>query len=235
MANPIDLRLAQDFIETDVYSLKILDTEYIAHNVKRFVVEKPKDFVFTPGHSTRLAINLPGWSDQWRDFTFTSLNSWDYLEFIIKIYNDHNGVTKELGRLNAGASFLMKDVFGTIKYKGPGIFIAGGSGITPFIAIFRALYHSGNMRDIGLLYSNHYHDDVILHEELTQMLGNAYANFFSKEGYIGFGERRIDRKMLVQMIGDFDRRFYVCGPETFVTDISRYLLELGARVDSIVI
>ncbi len=220
---------------TDIYTLKILDTQYLAHNVKRFVVEKPADFTYTPGFSTSLAVNLPGMENQWRDFTFTSLNSWDYLEFIVKIYDEHNGVTRQMGKLNAGSTLLMKDVFGTINYKGPGIFLAGGTGITPFIAIFRALYHSGNMRNVGLLYSNHYHEDVILHEELTQMLGSAYTNFFSKEGFIGFGERRIDRKMLVKAIGDFDTRFYVCGPESFVTDISRYLIDLGARVDAIVI
>lgn len=227
--------MTQNPILTDVYTVKVLDTEYIAHNVKRFVVKKPADFQYIPGYSTSLAINLPGWEDQWRDFTFTSLNSWDYLEFIIKIYDEHNGVTKQLGKLNAGATLLMKDVFGTINYKGPGIFLAGGAGITPFIAIFRALYHSGNMRNIGLIYSNHYHEDVILHDELTQMLGNNYTNFFSKQGVIGFGEKRIDRKMLVQVIGDFDQRFYVCGPESFVTDISRYLMELGARMEAIVI
>jgi len=233
--NHTDNRMIPNEILTDIYTLKILDTEYITHNVKRFVVEKPAGFTYIPGYSTNLAINLPGWEDQWRHFTFTSLNAWDYLEFIIKIYDDHNGVTRQLGKLNAGATLLMKGVFGTINYKGPGIFLAGGTGITPFIAIFRALYYSGNMRNVGLLYSNHYHEDVILHEELTKMLGSAYTNFFSKEGVIGFGEKRINRKMLVEAIGDFDQRFYVCGPESFVTDISRYLLELGARMEAIVI
>lgn len=67
------------------------------------------------------------------------------------------------------------------------------------------------------------------------MLGKSYANFFSKEGVIGFGEKRIDRDFLVKAIGDFDRRFYVCGPETFVDDVSGYLIELGARMDAIII
>lgn len=222
-------------IPTEVYPLKILDTNYLTHNVKRFVVEKPVGFSYIPGQSTHLAVNLPEWEDQWRSFTFTSLNSWNYLEFIIKIYDDHQGVTQQLGKLNAGATLLMKDVFGTINYKGPGIFLAGGTGITPFIAIFRALYHSGNMRNIGLLYSNHYHEDVILQEELTQMLGRGYVDFFSKEGVIGFGEKRINRKFLIETIGDFDKRFYVCGPETFVNDIRKYLVELGARMDAIII
>lgn len=215
--------------------LKILNTEFLTHNVKRFVVEKPKDWSYAPGQATHLAVNLPGWEDQWRPFTFTSLNDWDYLEFIIKIYDAHDGVTKQLGKLNAGATILMKDVFGTITYRGPGIFLAGGAGITPFIAIFRALFFSGNMRHVGLIYSNHYHEDVILHQELTQMLGNAYANVFTKEGVVGFAEKRIDRKFLVETIRDFDSRFYVCGPTDFVTDITSYLTDLGAKTSSIIV
>lgn len=215
--------------------LKILNTEFLTHNVKRFVVEKPKDWIYTPGQATHLALNLPGWEDQWRPFTFTSLNDWEYLEFIIKIYDAHDGVTKQLGKLNAGATILMKDVFGTIAYRGPGIFLAGGAGITPFIAIFRALFFSGNMRNVGLIYSNHYHEDVILHQELSQMLGNAYANVFTKEGVVGFAEKRIDRKFLVETIRDFDSRFYVCGPTDFVTDITGYLTDLGANTASIIV
>lgn len=51
---------------------------------------------------------------------------------------------------------------------------------------------------------------MIVHEELTQMLGKNYANYFSKKGVIGFGEREIDRGFLLKAIGDFDKRFYVC-------------------------
>lgn len=218
-----------------VHTLKILDTEYINYNVKRFVIEKPAGWTYMPGQATHIAVNLPGWEDKWRPFTFTSLNDWNYLELVIKIYDDHHSVTQQLGKLNAGSSLLMKDVFGTITYRGPGIFIAGGAGITPFIAIFRALYHSNNMRNVGLIYSNHYHEDVIMHEELSKMLGNGYANVFTKQGVIGFAEKRIDRKFLVDTIRDFDSKFYLCGPQTFVEDISRLLVDLGAKVESIVI
>jgi len=51
-------------IVTDIYDLKILDTSYVTHNVKRFVLEKPADFSYIPGHSTHLAVNMPGLEDQ---------------------------------------------------------------------------------------------------------------------------------------------------------------------------
>ncbi len=215
--------------------LKILKTHYITHNVKRFVLEKPSNFEYSPGQSAYISIGLPGWEDQKRPFTFSSLQHWDYLEFIIKIYEDHKGVTAQLGKLNTGDELLLHDIFGTIQYKGPGIFIAGGTGITPFIAIFRALFESGNLRNLALLYSNKTKDDIILHDELTKMLGPAYRNVFTQEGVIGFRERRIDRKFLIETIGDFSSRFYVCGPEIFTAEICDALISLGANPEYLII
>ena len=142
--------------------VKILECSYINHDVKRFIVEKPPGFSFIPGQATDVSINLPEWKDQLRPFTFTSLNKWPYLEFIIKIYDDHNGVTHQLGKTNAGAELILHDVFGTIVYKEPGIFIAGGAGITPFIAIFRALHKMKKLLPgNALIFSNKTADDII--------------------------------------------------------------------------
>src|SRR5436190_14196571 len=120
--------------------VKILEAHYIMHDVKRFIVERPPGYEFIPGQATDVSINLPGWKDNLHPFTFTGLTEWNYLEFTIKIYKDSNGVTAELGGMNAGAELILHDVFGAIQYKGQGVFIAGGAGITPFIAIFRALF-----------------------------------------------------------------------------------------------
>ncbi|WP_271423896.1 FAD-binding oxidoreductase [Aequorivita sinensis] len=215
--------------------LKIISNQYITHNVKRFVLEKPKDFTYAPGQSAVISINIPGWENQLRPYTFTSLQHWDYLEIIVKIYEEHEGVSAQMGKLNTGAELLLHEVFGTIKYKGPGIFIAGGTGITPFIAIFRALFESGNLRKVALLYSNRTKDDIILHDELTKMLGPAYKNVFTKEGVIGFRERRIDRKYLIETIGNFDSRFYVCGPQDFTEEICEALVSLGADPEYLVV
>lgn len=216
-------------------ALKIISNHYITHNVKRFVLEKPKNFTYAPGQSAVISINIPGWENQLRPYTFTSLQHWDYLEIIVKIYEEHEGVSAQMGKLNTGAELLLHEVFGTIKYKGPGIFIAGGTGITPFIAIFRALFESGNLRKVALLYSNRTKDDIILHDELTKMLGPAYKNVFTKEGVIGFRERRIDRKYLIETIGNFDSRFYVCGPQDFTEEICEALVSLGADPEYLVV
>ncbi len=214
--------------------VKILEAHYITHDVKRFAVEKPKGYDFIPGQATHVSINLPEWKDQLRPFTFTSLRELGYLEFMIKIYDGHNGVTKKLGSINAGAELLIHDVFGAIQYKGPGIFIAGGSGITPFISIFRELYKHRNIHGNKLIYSNKTSEDIIMEAELRTILQNDFINIFTRENIVGFRGIRIDRNFLVKNIADFGQNFYLCGPKDFVENITQLLLDLGATAETLI-
>ncbi|MFM9987157.1 FAD-binding oxidoreductase [Flavobacterium sp.] len=215
--------------------VKVLDSFYITHDVKCFVVEKPAGYDFIPGQATEVSINIPEWKNQMRPFTFTCLRSKEYLEFMIKIYQDHDGVTNMLGKTNAGAELIINDVFGAIQYKGPGVFIAGGSGITPFIAIFRELYKNKQMEENKLIYSNKTSDDVILGNELSKMLKKNFINLFTRQNVIGYVGKRIDRNYLIENIVDFNQNFYVCGTSEFVKSITGYLINLGVNPDSLVI
>ncbi|UKJ06967.1 FAD-binding oxidoreductase [Solitalea lacus] len=216
------------------HTVKIISAEYITHDVKRFRVEKPAGFVFEPGQATEVSINLPGMEDEKRPFTFTSLNQWDYLEFIIKIYEDHKGVTNELGKINAGTELIIGDPWGTIEYKGTGVFIAGGAGITPFIAILRSLKVKGMLPGNSLIFSNKTSHDVILDNELTEMLGSDFYKVFTRENVVGFKEQYIDEIYLKETVKNFSQHFYVCGPEKFITDICKILEDLGANAESLV-
>jgi ferredoxin-NADP reductase len=216
------------------YIVKILEADFVTHDVKRFSVEKPDNYLFRPGQGTDLAINAPGWSDQFRSFNFTSLSDWPYLEFTIKIHPRHNGVTKQLGKTNAGAELIIKEPYGNIIYKEPGVFIAGGSGITPFISIFRSLAKTSEIEKCSLIYSNKTAADIIYYQELLGMLQDRFVNILTREQHIGFTERRINTDFLIENIRDFSQHFYVCGPDDFVKNVSALLLELGATADSLI-
>jgi ferredoxin-NADP reductase len=45
---------------------------------------------------------------------------------------------------------------------------------------------------------------------------------------------RIDEDFLRENISDFGQRFYVCGPDEMVADISNALKQLGAEPDALV-
>jgi hypothetical protein len=214
--------------------VRILSTAYITPTVKRFQVSRPAGYAFTPGQAAEVAINRTGWKEQRRPFTFTGLPGARHLEFIIKIYEAHDGVTKQLALLHAGDELLLHAPFGAIAYRGPGFFIAGGAGITPFVAILRDLQHRKALRGNTLLASYREASDTILDEELTRMLGQHYLKIFTRQHVIGFRERRIDRDTLITLVQDFDQKFYVCGPDEFVRGINALLLDLGARSEALV-
>lgn len=41
------------------HTVKILMTEFVTHDVKRLIVERPAGYDFTPGQATEVSINLP--------------------------------------------------------------------------------------------------------------------------------------------------------------------------------
>lgn len=217
------------------YTVKILEVDNVTHNVKRFKVEKPDNYTFVPGQATEVSINLPGWENEKRPFTFTSLNESSYLEFTIKNYSDHNGMTNKLRSLEPGGSLIIADVWGAIEYKGAGYFIAGGAGITPFIAILRWLKKENRISGNKLFFSNRTTKDIIYENELTEILGkDNIINLITDELHADYDDRFINEEFLKNEIDDFGKPFYVCGPEQMVNEINAILLRLGAGPEKIV-
>jgi ferredoxin-NADP reductase len=214
--------------------VKIISVESVTHDVKKFTIQKPEGYKFIPGQATELSINTPTLKNEKRPFTFTSLNDNKQLEFTIKIYDSHNGVTKELGKLKHGDELIIRDVWGAIEYKGEGVFIAGGAGITPFIAILRQLRVDGKIANNKLIFTNKTEKDIILKKEFTDMLGKNFITTLTDEKKEGSENGRIDYTFLKEKIDDFKQHFYVCGPPQFVTAISEALTQLGAKTDAVV-
>ena len=217
-----------------MHPVKILKVEPVTHDVRRFTVEKPEGFRFEPGQATLVSINEAEWQKEKRPFTFTSLNEWPDLEFTIKIYSDHDGVTNQLGKLEAGDELIIRKPWGTIQYQGPGWFIAGGAGVTPFIAILRQLQKVGRLAGNTLLFSNKASRDIILRDEFQAMAGLKCVFTVTDEPDPNLENRLIDRAFLEDKVADFKSHFYVCGPEQMVEDIKGHLQALGGRADSIV-
>ncbi len=216
------------------YIVKIIETENITHDVKRFVLEKPEGFSFEPGQATSLSINKQGLENEKRPFTFTSLNSDAHLEFIIKIYDERDGVTKKLGKLQKSDEVIIGEPWGTLNYKGAGFFIAGGAGVTPFIAIFRYLYKNDKLKGNTLFFSNKTEKDIILKDEFEKMLRDNFVNVITDEKTDKYINQFIDKDFLKEHISDFSKHFYLCGPPKMTESIQKALKELGANPDALV-
>ena len=75
------------------FAAEVLEVFPVTHNVRCIRIQKPEGFQFVPGQATEVSVDKPQWQNEKRPFTFTCLAEKPYLEFTIKIYPDHKGVT----------------------------------------------------------------------------------------------------------------------------------------------
>jgi len=211
-------------------------TEIIArtHNVKTFRVTKPGGFTFNPGQATDLSLNKEGWKENKHPFTFTCLPDDEYLEFTIKLYDNPKGITNQLKTITTGEQFEISEAWGAIEYKGEGIFIAGGAGVTPFISILRDLDKQNKTGNNVLMFSNKTEADIILKDEFENMLGRNFINIITSQQDTSYYNKHIDKNFLQKEIKDFRQKFYVCGPDEFTKNILDSLKELGADAETLV-
>jgi glycine betaine catabolism B len=110
------------------------------------------------------------------------------------------------------------------------VFLAGGSGITPFMSMIRDTVQRQRSLRIKLLYGSRTPEDVIFRDELEK-LAASHSNFtFSlvisepPEGYEGL-KGFLDSELIAQLVGDLKgKTFYLCGPRAMY-DLCRAALK----------
>ena len=217
------------------HSLTLQAIRAITHNVNELTFERPDGYEFAPGQATDFALDRDGWRDEKRPFTFTSLPDADHLQFTIKSYPSHNGVTEQIGMMQAGDGVLIEDPWGAIEDKGPGTFIAGGAGLTPFLSILRARQAShGDLDGYRLIFSNSREKDIILREELERMPGLKLDLVLSDEDTEGTHHGQIDADFLDSAGVDYNGIVYLCGPPPMEEALSSLLKARGVSDDRLV-
>lgn len=106
-----------------------------------------------------------------------------------------------------------------IFHKKRSVFIAGGSGITPFMSMIREICDNARDRDITLLYGNRVSKNILFHDELLE-LASRHNNFNyipvisepddDYDGEKGF----IDTACINRNVKNIKTStFYICGPQ----------------------
>jgi ferredoxin-NADP reductase len=206
----------------------------VTHDTHRYVFSKPADLSFEPGQAAELALDKDGWREEGRPFTFCSMPDAQDIEFVIKSYPDHDGVTEQMAKLEPGAQMTLDGPFGAITDQGPGTFIAAGAGVTPFIPILKKREKDGTLGNVSLFYTNKTEADIILRDQWEAMQGLRTEFTVTDEDASGIHSGMIDKAFLDEKIDDFSQKFYICGPQGFVDDIRDHLKALGAQESDIV-
>ncbi len=160
-----------------------------------------------------------------RPFSISSQpNQTGYYDITVK--RVENGLVSNylLDRVNRGDELVSSGPegnfhFNPIIHKNTMVCIAGGSGITPFMSMVREIVDCGLDRTVHLFFGNRTDDDIIFHEELTDLserfdninylpvIEDPSAGF---EGACGF----VTGQLIRELIGEIaDKSFFICGPQ----------------------
>jgi glycine betaine catabolism B len=123
--------------------------------------------------------------------------------------------------------------------RGELVFIAGGSGVTPFISMLRDQERKGWPFKIHMLYGSRMMEDVIFKEELERLANSSdnfnYSLVISEppeeyDGHRGF----ITRDLIREHIGENENKtFFICGPNALYDFCLAELEALGAPLHKI--
>jgi ferredoxin-NADP reductase len=160
-----------------------------------------------------------------RPFSISSQpNQTGYYDITVK--RVENGLVSNylLDRVNRGDELVSSGpegnfYFNPIIHKNTMVCIAGGSGITPFMSMIREIVDCGLDRTVHLFFGNRTDDDIIFHEELTDLserfdnikylpvIEDPSAGF---EGACGY----VTGQLIRELIGEIaDKSFFICGPQ----------------------
>ncbi len=113
------------------------------------------------------------------------------------------------------------------------VFLAGGSGITPFMSMIREVTDRGLNRNIHLIYGSRNTEDIIFHDEIEDRAAR-HAQFQvthvisePSPGYTGCCGF-VSADLLKNVLDDVSTKtFYLCGPDVMYRFCRRELSKLG--------
>lgn len=123
--------------------------------------------------------------------------------------------------------------FQPVFHRRKSLFLAGGSGITPFLSMTREIVDAALDRDVVMLYGCRSSKAALYDEELRSY-SEKYPNFKyhlvvsenddSWNGETGF----IDRNLIMRLVPDYaERTCYICGPQVMNDFCKKELEDLG--------
>lgn len=173
-----------------------------------------------------------------RAFSIANPPPSDKLEFIIAMI--HGELTSKLEEAKVGDIYHISAPYGQFKFdinaNQKFLFLAGGTGLAPFLSMLRYAKQLGAKTDCTIIYSVKYPDEIIDQSELDEMEKNGLKVVVtvtrSKAGDGWNGETgHVNADMITKYAPDLkDRDSYICGPPAFVKALKDCLISLG--VDS---
>lgn len=217
-------------------STTIIKVKDETHDVKTFRLDKKIDFI----PCQYCLVSFPDDEDEKKPFTFSNSPTDDFTELTVKKMGNF---TTKLHQLKEGDRLSLTEPKGEAlnfdeSVKDDVVFIAGGSGITPFMSALRYAVAKKLKNDIILLFSNRTKNDIIYREELEEInklsnitVINTLSDQIPEDWH---GEKgRIDKDMIEKYVDNpKEKLWYVCAPPPMVKAMKAILEDMNIPKDN---
>ncbi|MVA24987.1 benzoate 1,2-dioxygenase electron transfer component BenC (plasmid) [Agrobacterium vitis] len=190
---------------------------------------------FLPGQYVNIAV--PG-SSQSRSYSFSSLPGDKRISFLIK--KIPGGLMSNwLERAQAGTQLEMTGPLGSFYLRDvqrPLLFLAGGTGLAPFLSMLDVLAKENSKQAIHLIYGVTRALDLVLVDALeayaSRLAHFTYATVVAEETANHPRKGWVTQHMPPEILNGGDVDVYLCGPPPMVDAVRSYFDEKGVKPNS---
>ncbi len=172
-----------------------------------------------------------------RPYSIASAPGSNSLELAIKIINGR--FTSKLDKVAVGERVGIDGPFGSFVFndEARAVFIAGGVGIAPFMAMLRHINHRKPAGEYLLLYSCKTKKDILYAEELEKLRKKIRIVVFltrESETRPGYETGRIDSARIKKYVPDVSGyAWFMCGSVGMTASLKDALIKIGVPESSI--
>ena len=192
---------------------------------------------FRAGQYINLFVNIDGVQTS-RPYSIASAPGKAYLDITVRRMDGGFVSHYLLDRVKVGDQFESSGPNGTFYFEplidsSNLVFLAGGSGITPFMSIIREVTHKKLPVNIHLIYGSRIPEDIVYRKELDSIArkhSNIKVDYVISEpptgwkGHQGF----LDKAMITSLVGSVEgKTFFMCGPSQMYTLCAKVLESLA--------
>lgn len=230
-----------------IYKTALTNREEIAEGTMCFHFAKPAGFESKPGQAIDITLSDPPETDaegNIRGFSLVSPPFAAELQVATRMRN--TAFKRSLKSVPLGTEVTIEGGFGSLTlHKNttkPGVFLAGGIGITPFMSILRQAAHDKLAHELYLFYSNRRPEDAPFLAELESLQQqNPHFHLIASmtemekshrewKGETGFLNSALLRKHIADLHGPI---YYIAGPPAMVKAMREMLVSTGVDEDDI--
>ena len=209
----------------------LVKVERLSESSLAFTLEKPAGLSFLPGQYVN--IGVPG-TDQSRAYSFSSAPADDHLSFLVRDVPGGLMSGWLSQQAKAGAAMRMSGPCGAFYLRDlsrPAMFLAGGTGLAPFLSMLGEMKAKGDSSAVRLIYGVTHDEDLVSIDTLERLAAEipnfTYTTCVASPASSHAGKGYVTDHILPDDLNGGDVDIYLCGPPAMVEAVRSWLGQKG--------